>query len=226
VWDPWAFLAGPILEFIRELKTTKARVLITSRSFPTGLADNLARNMDRIKAQHSQSRARADLALAILQWLSTAERQITTGELQHALACTEEGLELDGLTDPSLFVDCCFGLVVVDKKTCVIRLVHFSVNEFLQERRQSYSKIHTERWRLPRCLIFAMWLGNRALECRASPVPRPLPTPRPWGLSGNYGITLARIGEFMLAEISVMEWKPRFVVSNPTTLPCLSGVNI
>jgi len=121
-------------------QTNKAQIRKALKYLPTGLADNLARTMDRIRAQHSQSRARADLALAILQWLSTAERQITTGELQHALACTEEGLDLDDLTNPNLFVDCCFGLVVVDKETCVIRLVHFSVNEFLQERRDELFK--------------------------------------------------------------------------------------
>jgi len=96
--------------------------------------------IERIKSQHAQSQTRARLALGVLQWLSTVQRQITASELQHAIAVSrlgknERNLDLEDLTNPTFFVDCCFGLVVIDGETSIIRLVHFSVNEFLQEQR-------------------------------------------------------------------------------------------
>ena len=104
-------------------------------TLPSGLADNLAMTIERIKKQHSQSQTRSRLAFTVLQWLSTVRRPITTSELQHAIATRPGSSQLGALTDPKLFVHCCFGLAIIDKETSVIRLVHFSVNEFLQERR-------------------------------------------------------------------------------------------
>ena len=104
-------------------------------TLPSGLADNLAMTIERIKKQHSQSQTRSRLAFTVLQWLSTVRRPITTNELQHAIATRPGSSQLGALTDPKLFVHCCFGLTIIDKETSVIRLVHFSVNEFLQERR-------------------------------------------------------------------------------------------
>ncbi len=104
-------------------------------TMPTGLADNLAMTIERIKKQHSQNQTRSRLAFLVLQWLATVRRPITTKELQHALAARPGVRQLGALTDPKFFVESCFGLTIIDKETSVIRLVHFSVKEFLQEKR-------------------------------------------------------------------------------------------
>ncbi|KAK1757325.1 hypothetical protein QBC47DRAFT_154070 [Echria macrotheca] len=104
-------------------------------TMPNGLADNLAMTIERIKRQHSQNEARSRLAFLVLRWLATVRRPITTKELQHALAARPGLPQLAALTDPKLFVESCFGLTIIDKETSVIRLVHFSVKEFLQEKR-------------------------------------------------------------------------------------------
>ncbi len=102
---------------------------------PSGLADNLAMTIERIKKQHSQNQTRSRLAFLVLQWLATVRRPITTKELQHALAARPGIRQLGALTDPKFFVESCFGLTIIDKETSVVRLVHFSVKEFLQEKR-------------------------------------------------------------------------------------------
>lgn len=107
-------------------------------TLPRGLAENLAATIERIKKQHSESETRSRLAFLVLKWLSTVRRPITTQELRHAIA-TQPGigtLKLGAFTDPKFFVECCFGLTVIDKETSVVRLVHFSVNEFLHEKRE------------------------------------------------------------------------------------------
>ena len=104
-------------------------------TMPSGLADNLAMTIERIKKQHSQNQTRSRLAFLVLQWLATVRRPITTKELQHALAARPGIRQLGALTDPKFFVESCFGLTIIDKETSVVRLVHFSVKEFLQEKR-------------------------------------------------------------------------------------------
>lgn len=104
-------------------------------TMPSGLADNLAVTIERIKKQHSQNQTQSRLAFLVLQWLATVRRPITTKEFQNALAARPGERQLGALTDPKSFLESCFGLTIIDKETSVIRLVHFSVKEFLQEKR-------------------------------------------------------------------------------------------
>ncbi|CZR53536.1 uncharacterized protein PAC_03415 [Phialocephala subalpina] len=116
-------------------QTNKTEVCDALETLPTTLADSLDLTLERIKLQSKHSKTRAKLALSVLMWLSTVRRALTVQELQHAIA-TKPGLyHLDDLTDPRFFVDCCFGLVVVDQETSIVRLVHFSINEHLQSRK-------------------------------------------------------------------------------------------
>ena len=70
-------------------------------------------------------------------WLSTVRRPITPAELQHAIAISTDfgSPQIHDLTDSAFFVDCCFGLVTIGNERSVIRLVHFSVNEYLRARK-------------------------------------------------------------------------------------------
>lgn len=116
-------------------QTTKAQIIKALETLPTGLGENLLLTIERIKSQDPHSKTRATLALKILMWLSSARRPLTVRELQHAVATDPEGKRLGDITHSDFFVDCCFGLVIIDE-TSIIRLVHFSVSEFLEERRE------------------------------------------------------------------------------------------
>jgi len=89
--------------------------------------------MERIKSQDSQGQPRTDLAMEILMWLSHVKRPLTIDELQHAIATIPGVTQLVELTHESFFTECCLGLVTIDSATSTIRLVHLSVNEYLQD---------------------------------------------------------------------------------------------
>jgi ankyrin repeat protein len=87
--------------------------------------------MGRIKAQEPDHQ---ELALQTLSWISLAQRPLTVEEIQHALAIEEAttALDLDNISDIEDIVSVCAGLVVVDEKSQIVRLVHFTTQEFFE----------------------------------------------------------------------------------------------
>ncbi|KAI0205600.1 hypothetical protein F4808DRAFT_409655 [Astrocystis sublimbata] len=85
--------------------------------------------MARIKGQLS---CVADLALRTLFWITYSERYLTALELRHALGVEPGTTEFDddNLPDLDLVVSSCCGLVTVDEKRDVIRLVHYTTQEY------------------------------------------------------------------------------------------------
>ncbi|KAF7556652.1 hypothetical protein G7Z17_g1186 [Cylindrodendrum hubeiense] len=91
--------------------------------------------MDRIK---NQSPGFQKLALVVLSWITCARRPLTTAELQHALA-VEVGdtcLGEDNLERIERMVSVCAGLVTVDENTNIIRLVHYTTQEYFERRQK------------------------------------------------------------------------------------------
>ena len=115
-------------------QTNPRQVREALRTLPSALVDHLDLTMERIKSQDSQGQPRTDLAMDVLMWLSHVKRPLTVNEMQHAIATISGMDRLVELTDPSFFTECCFGLVTIDTATSTIRLVHLSINEYLQER--------------------------------------------------------------------------------------------
>jgi ankyrin repeat protein len=92
--------------------------------------------MDRINGQDSDSR---ELAIKALSWIVCAKRRLTTRELQHALAVTVGDTELDedNITEPQEIASVCAGLVTIDQESNIIRLVHYTTQEFFEKHRAS-----------------------------------------------------------------------------------------
>ncbi|KAN0069115.1 hypothetical protein V8E54_012744, partial [Elaphomyces granulatus] len=93
--------------------------------------------MERIEAQAPEHR---DLARQVLSWITCAKRRLTSSELQHAIAIEINNDELDreNITDIELLVSVCTGLVIVDEESDIVRLVHYTTQE--------YFKRTWERW--------------------------------------------------------------------------------
>ncbi|CAG8419070.1 unnamed protein product [Penicillium salamii] len=87
--------------------------------------------VDRIK---SQTPDQTELALQVLSWVSCAKRQLTTVELQTALAVEigEYLFDKDNIPDITDMVSACAGLVTVDEQSNIIRLVHFTAQEYFE----------------------------------------------------------------------------------------------
>lgn len=106
---------------------------------PLGLKSNLDLSIDRMKSQDTRSDAMGQLALNALMWLSHVKRQLSIDELRHALASKKGMTQLshEALETGDIIVKACLGLVTVDEETLMVRFVHQTVNEYLQERAAS-----------------------------------------------------------------------------------------
>jgi len=84
----------------------------------------------RIKEQKGD---RSRLGMEVLMWVSHAERPLRINELCHALAVEKEATDVDLENVPLLdtVLGSCFGLAVVDKETWTIRLIHYTLQEYL-----------------------------------------------------------------------------------------------
>ncbi|RPA99627.1 hypothetical protein L873DRAFT_1657928, partial [Choiromyces venosus 120613-1] len=91
------------------------------------LGDAYAATLDRIKAQGGE---KVRLGMAALMWVSHSEQ---ADELCHALAVEIGSLELDADNAPSISVllGCRQGLTTVDKESSTVRLIHFTLQEYL-----------------------------------------------------------------------------------------------
>ncbi|KAL6406233.1 hypothetical protein AUP68_10402 [Ilyonectria robusta] len=93
--------------------------------------------MDRLERQGPKS---VEFAKQVLSWITRAKRPLTTTELQHALGVEvgESKLDEENLPHIEDMVSVCAGLVTVDEESGIIRLVHYTTQEYF-ERAQ-------ERW--------------------------------------------------------------------------------
>ncbi|OQE93683.1 hypothetical protein PENNAL_c0005G05905 [Penicillium nalgiovense] len=87
--------------------------------------------MKRIQGQVSDQ---TELAMQVLAWITCAKRPLTTVELQTALAVEIHESDFDEDNAPDLIdmVSVCAGLVTIDEQSNVIRLVHYTTQEFFQ----------------------------------------------------------------------------------------------
>jgi hypothetical protein len=87
--------------------------------------------MERIEGQIVDAKV---LAKQVLSWITCAKRTLTTFELQHALAVETGEPELDRENLPEIedMVSVCAGLVTVDKESRVIRLIHYTTQEYFE----------------------------------------------------------------------------------------------
>jgi ankyrin repeat protein len=85
--------------------------------------------MKRIQDQNEEDRTVAHSALT---WVANAKRPLTVPEIQVALAI-EPGarhLDTDNILDIEIILSVCAGLVIVDEQLAVVRLVHYTTQEY------------------------------------------------------------------------------------------------
>ena len=87
--------------------------------------------MNRIEGQLEDEKV---LAKQVLSWITCAMRPLTTSELEHALAVESEEPELDleNICPVYHMVSVCAGLVTVDEESGIIRLVHYTTQEYFE----------------------------------------------------------------------------------------------
>ncbi|KAJ3578793.1 hypothetical protein NPX13_g1780 [Xylaria arbuscula] len=74
-----------------------------------------------------------DLAMQTLMWITFAKRPLNSEELRHALGVELDSREfdVDNLPDLEDMVSYCCGLVAIDEESQIVRLVHYTTQEYL-----------------------------------------------------------------------------------------------
>ena len=131
------------------------------------LGDVYGATIERIKAQDGD---KSRLGMAALMWISNAERPLRADELCHALAVQIGSTDFDVGNIPSIptLVNCCQGLITVDKEASTMRLIHFTLQEYLSSRSDIFSKPHSAMGEI--CLTYLNSKSVRALS--TDPFPR------------------------------------------------------
>ncbi|RYP69569.1 hypothetical protein DL770_008217 [Monosporascus sp. CRB-9-2] len=85
--------------------------------------------MERIEKQLPDKKKRAK---QVLSWITFAKRPLTEREFQHALAVETDESELDEENLPQVedMISLCAGLVTVDEESSIIRLVHYTTQQY------------------------------------------------------------------------------------------------
>ena len=95
-----------------------------------GLKDAYGATLDRIKALGDQ---KSRLGMTVLMWICHLERPLGVEELRQALAVEIGSADHNANNAPSIttILSCCQGLVMVDKEGLTIRLIHYTLHEYL-----------------------------------------------------------------------------------------------
>lgn len=114
--------------------TTKA-VRKALETMPTTLDATYDEAMKRIQDQTEEDR---ELAQRILSWVSYASRPLGVEELRQALAVEpgEDELDSENMPDEDILTSVCEGLVTIDRTSSVVRLVHYTTQEYFERMRR------------------------------------------------------------------------------------------
>jgi hypothetical protein len=121
-------------------------------TLPSNLGDAFTGTMTRIERQPNALSGRAG---KIIAWIHLAERPLTVDELLGSLAVKDGDTSFDrrGIPVRRTLLNCCHGLVVIDQETSTVRLVHYSLDEYLRKQDQIFG------------LTKAQWHSKIACTC-------------------------------------------------------------
>jgi len=108
-------------------------------------------------------------------WINHAERPLRADELCHALAVELGSTDFNTRNIPSMstLVGCCQGLIVVDKEASTVRLIHFTLQEYLSTHPDLFSRPHSAMAEI--CLTYLSSQQVNALSTNPSPDTRNTP---------------------------------------------------
>ena len=127
---------------LQETTIHRRRQKLSAMTDGLGLGDAYSTTLGRI---NRQGRERARLSMAALMWISHSERPLKADELCHALAVEigSPNLNADNIPSISTLLACCQGLIVLEKETSTVRLIHFTLQEYLQAHPDLFGPAHS-----------------------------------------------------------------------------------
>jgi len=107
-----------------------------------GLGNAYSATLDRIKGQGGE---KSRLGMAALMWISHAEQPLKPDDLCYALAVEigSANLNTDNVPSIGTLLACCQGLIFVDKEASTVRLIHFTLQEYLLAHPELFGTPHS-----------------------------------------------------------------------------------
>jgi ankyrin repeat protein len=180
----------------------------------------------------SQATDQVELAHDVLAWIVHARRRVTAMELQQALGVEIGEIEFDSDNCPDIdyIVSVCAGLIAIDHGTNIIRLAHYTAQEYFEKNQLKWFP-DAEARIANVCTTYLSFLASRATLVPQSQSERQvLPA-----ASGFYNYAAlnwghhARVAPVTLAETMRLLRQPRWVeIAWPTvswSLESVSGIH-
>ncbi|KAH6903989.1 hypothetical protein BKA70DRAFT_1566309 [Coprinopsis sp. MPI-PUGE-AT-0042] len=105
----------------------------TLENFPTEIEDIYMRTWERILAQGPKQ---SNLAKLVLLWITHAHSEMTIDTLRRAVATSPDShvFEAKRMAPEALLLSACCGLVSIDEKTRLVRLIHYTTRDAILPR--------------------------------------------------------------------------------------------
>jgi hypothetical protein len=117
---------------------TPKRVRAALEKLPEKLGGAYDGIMERINRQEDDEKT---IAITALTWITYAKERLTVHELLHAVALGLEpdstDIQNDDLIHVELLLSSCAGLVILNHEDGIIRLVHYTTQDYLESRFQN-----------------------------------------------------------------------------------------
>src|SRR5437879_4292292 len=136
------------------------------------LGDAYATTLARMKTQKG---GRPRLGMEALMWVSNSERLLHTSELCHALGVKIGSRDLDFERVPTIrtLLACSLGLITVEASSSTVRLVHFTLREYLSNNAGLFHNAHSMIAEV--CLTYLNFQCVRELSPIVSSAPPTVP---------------------------------------------------
>ena len=131
-----------IQAILQESTIYRRREQLTKITDGLGLGDAYGATIERIRAQGG---GKLQLGMEVLMWISYAERPLSADELCHALAVQLGSKDFNAGNIPSMatVVNCCQGLITMDKEASTVRLIHFTLKQYLSAHHYIFGRPHS-----------------------------------------------------------------------------------
>ena len=161
-----------IESILREVTIYRRRQKLRTMKNGLDLGGAYTAMVGRIKAEGGE---KARLGMAVLMWISHSRQPLQVDELCHAIAIRigSNDLDNDDIPTISTLVDCCKGLVTVDKGGSTVRLIHFTLQEHLRAHPNNFDRAHSTM--AETCLTYLNFQRVKDLPVGPSPDPRDTP---------------------------------------------------
>ena len=165
-WSRFLLVALNVDAILQESTIYSRRERLNEITDGLGLGDGYSAMVEWVKAQGGDE---SRLGMEALMWISHAERTLKVDELCYALAVElgSTDFNLENVPSIATLMNCCQGLIAVDKEASTLRLTHFTPQEYLSARPDIFSRPHSAMAEI--CLTYLDSKQVKALSTDPSP---------------------------------------------------------